>query len=97
MIAEHRCFLTDGAPVGLRQYRGDPLIFPDATVIRAALAAFPSAPAGCAVDFGVTSSGDTVVVEVNDGYAIGAYGPHPVLYAKLIAARWTEIAETSAA
>lgn len=89
---EHRLFLRCGEIIGLRHYAGDPLIFPDAACIRAAVDAYRhAAPAGCALDFGVTEEGRTLLVEVNDGYALGAYGLPPMRYAALIDARWAEL------
>lgn len=94
-ISEHRCFVLRGDPIGLRHYYGDPLTLPDTQVIRRAVESFSDGPMGYAMDFGVTADGRTVVVEVNDGYAIGAYGLQPVQYANLIQARWDEIRRLS--
>ncbi|MEL6735103.1 MAG: ATP-grasp domain-containing protein [Pseudomonadota bacterium] len=91
LLSEHRCYVLRGDPIGLRHYAGDPLMLPDTGVIRAALKAYTDGPMGYAMDFGVTNDGQTVVIEVNDGYAIGAYGLHPVRYANIIQARWDEI------
>lgn len=93
--SEFRCFVLNGQPIGLRHYKGDPLAFPNAEVIRSAIDGYSECPAGCAIDFGVTAGGETVVVEVNDGYAVGAYGLAPVRYAQVIAARWAQIASES--
>lgn len=38
-----------------------------------------------------TDDGRTLLVEVNDGYALGCYGLQHNLYAKLLAARWAEL------
>lgn len=93
-VTEYRGFVLHGDLIDLRPYRGDPLCFPDPEVIRAALAAQSraGAPAAYALDFGVTSDGRTLVVEVNDAYAVGAYGLSPMRYARLIATRWAELA-----
>ena len=48
--------------------------------------------AGYAIDFGVTNSGDTVLIEVNDGFSIGAYdGISSNAYWKVISSRWSEL------
>lgn len=94
-ISEYRCFVLRGDPIGLRPYFGDPLVLPDPDIIREAVESFSDGPMGYAMDFGVTRDGRTVVVEVNDGYAIGAYGLPPVLYANIIQARWDEIRRLS--
>lgn len=90
-VSEHRTFVLDGAIIGLRHYNGDPLIFPEAERVRAAVAAFESAPAGYALDIGVAEDGRTLLVEVNDGYSVGAYGLSPLRYAAMIDARWAEL------
>lgn len=46
------------------------------------------------LDFGVTSDGRTLLIEMNDGYSLGAYGLEPELYAKLLTARWAELNRT---
>lgn len=57
------------------------------------------AVAGYALDFGVTQTGETILVEVNDGWALGYYRNDNseeslchVDYARLLHARWSEIA-----
>ena len=89
--SEYRCFVTDGDLLGVRHYKGDPLVFPDPVMIRHILSAHVGAPAGYALDVGITQDGQTCVVEVNDGYASGAYGLPPTLYARVIEARWKEL------
>lgn len=91
LISEFRCFVLHGDVIGLRHYKGDPLVFPDPAIIQEAIGAYDTIPAGCAIDFGVLDTGQTVIVEVNDGYAVGAYGLAPVRYAQIILARWNEI------
>jgi hypothetical protein len=43
------------------------------------------------VDLGVLTDGRTAIVEVNDGYSLGAYGLAAAHYAQLLQARWREI------
>ncbi|MBY6161070.1 ATP-grasp domain-containing protein [Mameliella alba] len=97
-VTEYRGFVLHGDLIDLRPYRGDPLAFPDPEVIRNALAvqARAAAPSAYALDFGVTSDGRTLVVEINDGYAVGAYGLSPLRYARLIETRWAELEAASA-
>lgn len=49
------------------------------------------APAAYGIDFGVLSSGETALVEANDGYALGAYKIESAPYAELLFARWAEL------
>lgn len=60
-------------------------------MVDAAVIDYKSAPAGYALDFGVTRDGRTLLVEINDGYALGCYGLQHNLYAKLLEARWAEM------
>ena len=90
--AEWRCFVRYGQVLDARPYKGDWRAHFDPAVVEAALAAYlPEAPAAFALDVGVTSAGATLVVEVSDGYALGAYGLLPVTYARFLAARWAQL------
>ena len=91
LVSEWRGFVRHGQLVDVRRYHGRWDVFPDPAVMRAALVAWKSRPAGGSIDFGVTADGRTVVVECNDGFALGHYGLDAVLYAKLISARWHEL------
>lgn len=90
-VSEYRCFVLRGDIVGVRPYKGDPLVFPDGDMIQRAVAAFDPAPSGYALDIGVTDDGRSLVVEINDGYASAPYGLTPLRYANVIAARWAEL------
>lgn len=90
-VAEWRCFVRYGTVLDVRPYQGDWHAHLDVDVIDAAVKDYASAPAGYAADFGVTSDGRTLLVEVNDGYALGCYGLQHNLYAKLLSARWAEL------
>jgi len=83
--------VTRGVVRGISHYAGDPLRFPAANVIRMAVGAWRSAPAGYAVDVGVTDDSRTILVEVNDGYSLGHGGLVADLYARLLLARWDEL------
>ena len=88
---EWRVFVRYGKILDIRPYYGDWRCQYNATVIERAVDDFHSAPAGYAMDFGVTSDGRTLLVEVNDGYSIGCYGLTQYDYAKLLCARWSEL------
>jgi hypothetical protein len=89
--SEWRVFVTRGVVQGISHYAGDPLRFPAANVIRMAVGAWRGAPAGYAVDVGVTDDSRTILVEVNDGYSLGHGGLVADLYARLLLARWDEL------
>lgn len=88
---EWRVFVRYGNIIDVRPYSGEWKNHYDSRVIESAVDSFTSAPAGYAIDFGITDKGETVLVEVNDGFALGSYGIDPVQYAKLLSARWSEL------
>lgn len=92
--SEHRVYVVDHEPVATCRYDGDEREAVDPGAVREALAAFRAsgaAPAGYGVDFGVLDTGETALVEVNDGYALGAYGIEAAPYTELLLARWREL------
>ena len=92
-ISEWRCFVRYGEILGIRYYNGDQNAECDATIIERAVHEFSGAPVAYVLDFGVTDDGRTLLVEMNEGMAIGCYGLQDELYAKFLLARWMEIIE----
>lgn len=92
--AEWRCFVRYQEILDVRPYKGDWRLHYDSTVIENAVRDYRTAPAGYAIDFGLTQDGRTLLLEVNDGYALGCYGLMHLHYAKLLSARWAEMTET---
>lgn len=92
--AEWRVFVRYGHILDVRRYKGDWRLHYDPTVIENAISDYTDAPAGYAIDFGVTAEGKTVLIEVNDGYSLGSYGLISNYYAKLLSARWAELTDT---
>ena len=90
-ISEYRCFIKDDEILGARLYKGDWGVAIDRRTVEAAVSAFKSSPRAYALDFGATDNGHTLLVEVNDAYALGHYGLPSVQYAKLLEARWEEL------
>jgi hypothetical protein len=90
-LAEWRCFVRYGEILGVKSYYGDWRQHFDPQVIENAIATYHSAPAGYAADFGVTDAGETLLIEINDGYSIGSYGLFPADYARLLASRWAQM------
>ena len=80
-----------GKIVGIQFYYGDRDAVYDRETIDTAVRAYPNMPADCALDFGVTEDGRTLLIEMNDGYSLGFYGLEPALYARVLAARWAEL------
>jgi len=93
-LSEYRCFIHWDKIAGLRHYAGDPTIFPETEVIswaQRALARTMSLPTAYSIDLGVLSTGQTVVVEINDAFALGPYGLSWGLYMPMVCDRWLEM------
>ncbi|WP_433591690.1 ATP-grasp domain-containing protein [Nocardia sp. CA-145437] len=93
-VAEYRVYVTDHRVVSVDRYDGDPTTPVDVNVVEAAIAAYHrsgTAPSAYGIDFGVLSSGETALVEANDGYALGAYDITADLYTDLVMRRWSEL------
>lgn len=93
-VSEWRCFVRYGKELDVRRYKGEWRTYFDPKVIEKAVSEFISAPKGYGIDFGVTDKGETLLIEVNDGYALGSYGLQSLDYAKLLSARWAELTST---
>ena len=90
-IAEWRCFVLDRRVLDVRPYTGDYHAHFDASVIDEAISCWKDAPIAYGLDIGVTRDGRTLVVEVNDGYALGNYGLSPLNSINFHKARWKEM------
>jgi hypothetical protein len=94
-VAEWRCFVRYGKILDVRRYKGNWRAHFDYRVVEDVVMQFKSAPKGYAVDIGLTDKGETLLIEVNDGYALGHYGLFSLDYAKLLSARWSELTGTA--
>ena len=91
-IAEWRFFILKSEVIGAGCYKGDSRIFPDSSALDAAIAAWGSAaPSAYAIDLGVTDDRRTLLVEINDGYALGCLGLKPMQYSSFLETRWEEL------
>lgn len=90
-ISEWRCFVRYGKLLGVQNYYGDSEKKPDLSIVNAAIEDYHSKPNSCVLDFGVTSDGRTLLIEVNDGFAIGSYGLPDEKYAMFLMTRWAQI------
>ena len=94
-LSEWRYYVLRGRIVGSGRYDCGPddAPTPDRGVVESAVAEYPDPPAGYALDFGVLASGETAMVEANDGWALGLYRGDCATadYVELLAARWREM------
>lgn len=92
IVSEWRCFIRNHAIVGVRHYKGDWTVSPSADNLGVAVALGKNTmPRAYGLDLGVTSDGKTVLVEANEGYALGTYGLASIIYARFLEERWFEL------
>jgi hypothetical protein len=91
LVSEWRGTVLRGKVLNVAHYKGDALSFPDAKVIAGAVEAFTSAPIGYGMDWAVTADGRAMLVEINDGFALGNYGVRGHHYTALIECRWRQL------
>ena len=89
--AEWRVFVRYGNIVDVRGYKGDWKLHYDSAIIERCVASYYSQTAAFAMDMGMISDGRTVLIEINDGFSVGAYGLFHIDYAKFLATRWAEL------
>ena len=94
-IAEWRVFVMEGRILNISHYTGEPAFFPDLQPIRSFLDDYNGQPDRfCAygADFGILGrNGRTVLIELNDSFALGSYGLNSLAYAAMIEARWNQL------
>lgn len=101
-VSEYRAYVCDSKIIGLHQYMPDitgldelfPEMKPDLGVIEEAIDRLDGAGlsvAGYCLDFGRLDTGQTALVEANDGFALTNYGLSAADYTDLHLARWQEI------
>ncbi len=90
-VSEWRTFILRDKILNVAHYKGDPLVFPHVPTMQSAIEAFADRPIAFAMDWGTTSAGQTLLVEVNDGYAIDNYGLRGMPFTAMIEARWRQL------
>lgn len=94
-VSEWRVYVVRKAVRFIAHYEGDQSKRVERNLIEMAvrqLAAVPVAPRSYAIDFGVLASGETALVEMNDGLAIGAYdGIDSETYLAMLQDRWDQL------
>ena len=92
IVSEYRCYISNNKIVGMKHYMGDPLVFPNRRFIeRCKTIGDTLNYHSYVLDFGVENTGETLLVEPNDCWAIGNYGLEPLTYYYLIRNRWLQI------
>ena len=97
IATEYRCFVLEQEILDVRQYKGDWSKAPSRQVVESAVKDMAGgAPVAYTLDFGVLRTGETILIEMNDSYAVGHYGLAPDKYAKMLSARWVEMSTSKA-
>ncbi len=96
---EWRIYVCNHQILGMARYDDNDTedLPPDNSIVQKMVDSFAAAaPAGYSLDVGINDANDTVLVEVNDGWALGLYkGFHPAQYLTLIEARWKELLDSA--
>jgi len=90
-VTEYRVSVSNGKVYGMKHYKGDFMKFIDTSVIDSMIRDFTDCPSAFSLDVGLTDDGRTLLVEVNDYWALGSYGLEGKDYALLCARRMREI------
>lgn len=93
---EWRIFIWYDKIINIKPYMGDYHYVYSPETIDSIIRDFKTweeRPMGCSIDIGVISDNKTLLIEVNDGFALGTYGLGDIDYAKLMSARWAQIME----
>lgn len=96
-ISEWRAYVANGELLDVRfaDHGGNKSINVNQNIVEDAVSKLvmaDCAPAGFVIDFGVTTKGDTALIEMNDGFSFGAYdGVSAQTYWEVTTARWFEL------
>lgn len=91
IISEYRSFILDNQILDIRRYNGDWSVAPNKNIVTDSVELMiENAPRAYCLDWFITKSGETILGEMNEGFAFGHYGLDPVLYAKRLSARWND-------
>jgi hypothetical protein len=94
--SEWRVYIHKNLIIDSRNYSGDITISPDYNYVKKVISENRNQfPCAYTIDVGIFHSGDNVVVEFNDMWAIGNYGMPNDIYLKLLQDRYFEIIEKS--
>lgn len=97
-LSEWRAYVLRGQILALGHYSGDTSASPDPDAVRMMIDQFEEGglrPSAYALDVGVLDDGRTALVEVNDAFALGAYGIDAEPYTAMLLARWQEMMRPS--
>jgi hypothetical protein len=95
IVSEYRCFVHKNKLVGIKHYAGDFTRFPDVFTIESMMQKYYNeSPVSYTLDVGLVRDGNsfkTILVEINDFWAIGGYGLDGKTYVRMLIDRFQEI------
>jgi len=89
--SEFRCYIHRNRVEDVRNYAGDLFCSPDENYLNSVIRSNKDFPIAYTIDIGILESGENVVIEYNDMWAIGNYGIPNDLYLRLLKDRYFEI------
>lgn len=90
-ITEYRVFVSKGVIYGIKHYKGDFTKFINVDVVNSMIKDYQNCPSAYVLDVGLTDTNETLLVEVNDMWAVGSYGLYGKDYSFLSLRRLREI------
>lgn len=93
-LSEFRVFVNHSEIVGIKNYSGNENLQLDMDMVKNAIKDFENSDErtkAYGIDFGILKSGETALVEWNDGFALGSYGLEKDIYTDLLINRWKEL------
>jgi hypothetical protein len=95
IVSEYRCFVHKNELVGIKHYAGDFTKFPDVFTIQSMMQKYyDESPISYTLDVGLVRDGNrfkTILVEINDFWAIGGYGLDGKTYVRMLIDRFRQI------
>ncbi len=95
IISEFRFYIVDSKIVAQENYDGDPQDMVDIAVVKEAVEKLEKSGesiSAYAIDFGLLRTGETILIEMNDGFSIGTYCEiEPKIYTDFTLHRWEQL------
>ncbi len=94
IVSEYRCFVHKNELVGIKHYSGDFNVFPNTSEIKSMIQKYrDESPVSYTLDVGLVRDNGfkTILVEINDFWAIGGYGLDGKTYVRMLIDRFQEI------
>lgn len=91
IFSEWRFFIYRRQIVNVSNYSGDPTVFPQTTLVKSIINQDKELPIAFTVDVAVIDYQKTILIELNDMWAIGAYGCKEDIYFTMLKDRWNQI------